>query len=85
MSAIATTAKAAGISYDDASILQTASVDFLLAAARGRIDLNGMARAELASRGLGPDGKWVGFDAAAAAITAGQPVLEAGLPPVALP
>jgi hypothetical protein len=66
MSAIATAAKAAGISYDDAAILQTASVDFLLAAARGRIDLNGMARAELASRGLGPDGKWVGFDAAAA-------------------
>lgn len=47
-------------------ILQTAHTELLLAAARGTIDLNLLARSELASRVLGIDGSWIGFEAAAA-------------------
>lgn len=36
----------------------------LVAAANGEIDLNELARAEMANRGLGRDGKWIGFNAA---------------------
>jgi hypothetical protein len=53
-----------GINRDEASLLQTASAAFLLAVARGEIDLNAFARHELASRGLGKSGEWVGFNAA---------------------
>lgn len=63
----AQTARIAGIAGDDAMILQTAHPQLLAAAARGEIDLNLLARAELASRGLGRDGHWVGFEAAEAA------------------
>ena len=34
------------------------------AAARGELDLNRLARVELASRGLDRDGVWVGFERA---------------------
>lgn len=61
----AATATLAGINYDDAAIFQIAHTNLLLAAAHGRIDLNAMAREELAARGIGKDGKWVGFRAAA--------------------
>jgi hypothetical protein len=61
----ATAAKAAGVSIDDALVLQVAHLDLLLAAADGRVDLNALAREALASQGLGRRGKWVGFDAAA--------------------
>ncbi len=53
-----------GITFDEASLLQTASTTFLLAVARGEVDLNAMARFELACRGLGKDGVWVGEVAA---------------------
>ena len=46
--------------------LQTLPAPVLAAAARGDIDLNAIARAELANRGLDWAGKWVGFDKAAA-------------------
>ena len=36
----------------------------LAAAARGEIDLNRLAREELAARGLDNKGVWVGFDRA---------------------
>ena len=52
---------------DDARILQTAAIELLLAAADGRVDLNELAREELANRGLGRKGDWVGFEAAAKA------------------
>jgi hypothetical protein len=45
--------------------LQPIPAAVLAAAARGEIDLNDLARQELASRGLDHDGKWVGFERAA--------------------
>jgi hypothetical protein len=36
----------------------------LVHAAAGLLDLNLIAREELASRGLGLDGRWLGFEAA---------------------
>jgi hypothetical protein len=64
---IAAAAKLADITYDEAAILQTCHTNVLLAAAAGKIDLNAMARAELANRGLDTSGKWVGFREAAIA------------------
>jgi hypothetical protein len=53
-----------GITLDDALLLQTAPTTFLLAVARGQVDLNAMVRHEMVSRGLGKDGVWVGEVAA---------------------
>ncbi len=55
-------------SQDDNSAsayVQTIPSDILAAAARGEIDLNKIARAELANRGLNWQAKWVGFPEAA--------------------
>lgn len=49
----------------DENVLQTASTQLLLMVADGQIDLNLLARLELANRGLDADGKWVGFKKAA--------------------
>ena len=46
-------------------IFSMTSTDLLLAAAAGLIDLNQLAREQLANRGLNAEGKWVGFDRAA--------------------
>jgi hypothetical protein len=46
--------------------MQIAATAVLAAAARGEIDLNAIARRELANRGLDLQGKWVGFQQAAA-------------------
>lgn len=46
---------------DEVLILQSAHVKLLAAAARGEVDLNALARAELTARGLDADGNWVGF------------------------
>jgi hypothetical protein len=46
---------------DELGFLQTALTKVLAAAARGEIDLNRLAREELANRGLDTQGKWVGF------------------------
>ncbi len=54
------------LSPDEALFMQQLPSTFLLAAATGQLDLTRMAREELASRGLGTTGKWVGFDAATA-------------------
>lgn len=51
---------------DELGFIQLADIRVLAAAARGEIDLNKMARNELANRGLNLDGKWVGFKMAAA-------------------
>lgn len=48
-----------------AAYLQTIPSDVLAAAARGDLDLNAIARQELASRGLNWRARWVGFAAAA--------------------
>ena len=46
---------------DELGFIQTALTKVLAAAARGEIDLNQLARKELASRGLDDQGVWVGF------------------------
>jgi hypothetical protein len=47
---------------DKLKFLQIVGADVLSAACRGEIDLNLMAREELAKRGLDEDGRWVGFE-----------------------
>ena len=49
---------------DELGFIQTAFSKVLAAAARGEIDLNRLAREELAARGLDDHGVWVGFDRA---------------------
>ncbi len=49
---------------DEIGFIQIAEAKILVAAARGEIDLNRIAREELASRGLGLHGEWVGFEKA---------------------
>jgi hypothetical protein len=49
---------------DDLGFIQTALNKVLAAAARGELDLNRLAREEMASRGLDREGNWVGFDLA---------------------
>ena len=46
---------------DELGFIQIALTKVLAAAARGEIDLNRLAREELASRGLDDQGVWVGF------------------------
>jgi len=49
---------------DEVGFIQIADAKVLAAVARGEIDLNRIAKEELASRGLGLRGEWVGFKAA---------------------
>jgi len=49
---------------DEIGFIQIAPAKVLAAVARGEIDLNRIAREELASRGLGLRGEWVGFEKA---------------------
>ncbi|GAB4240888.1 MAG: hypothetical protein OHK0028_19190 [Deltaproteobacteria bacterium] len=51
-------------SIDEVGFIQIAPAKVLAAVARGEIDLNRIAREEMASRGLGLRGEWVGFDRA---------------------
>ena len=44
--------------------LQLFRSDLLAAIARGEIDLNHLAKVELASRGLNSNGEWIGFEKA---------------------
>ena len=46
-------------------IFATIHTELLVQALNGEIDLDKLARQEMANRGLGKDGKQVGFDAAA--------------------
>ena len=55
---------AKGFTVDEIGFVQIADSKVLAAAARGEIDLNLIAREEMASRGLGLYGEWVGFKAA---------------------
>lgn len=48
-------------SIDDIGFIQTAAARVLAAVARGEIDLNRIAKEELANRGLDANGAWVGF------------------------
>jgi hypothetical protein len=49
---------------DEIEFIQTATVRALVAAARGELDLNLIAREELAARGLDENGVWIGFEKA---------------------
>ncbi len=49
---------------EELEFIQTGPTALLAAAARGELDLNRLARVELASRGLDRDGVWVGFERA---------------------
>jgi len=49
---------------DEVGFIQIAHAKVLAAVVRGEIDLNLIAREELASRGLGLKGEWVGFERA---------------------
>ena len=49
---------------DEVGFIQIAMTKVLAAVARGELDLNQLAREELASRGLDDKGVWVGFDRA---------------------
>lgn len=52
-------------SVDEIGFIQTAPTAVLAAVARGEIDLNRIAREELAGRGQDTNGRWVGFERAA--------------------
>lgn len=58
---------------DELGFIQLADTKVLAAAARGEIDMNKLARQELANRGLDTQGKWVGFKAAAEIAEQAQP------------
>ena len=49
---------------DEIGFIQIADAKILAAVARGEIDLNRIAREEMAARGLGLHGEWVGFQKA---------------------
>jgi hypothetical protein len=49
---------------DEIGFIQIADAKVLAAVARGEIDLNRIAKEELAARGLGLHGEWVGFEKA---------------------
>lgn len=51
-------------SVDEIGFIQIADSKVLAAVARGEIDLNKIAREEMACRGLDLNAKWVGFDKA---------------------
>jgi hypothetical protein len=48
-------------SVDEIGFIQIADAKVLAAVARGEVDLNRIAKEELAARGLGLHGEWVGF------------------------
>ena len=49
---------------DEIGFIQIADAKVLAAVARGEIDLNRIVKEELAARGLGLHGEWVGFQKA---------------------
>ena len=61
-------AEQTALTQDELLSIQTLPIKLILAAANGQIDLNEMARDELANRGLDLTGKWVGFEKARATL-----------------
>lgn len=49
---------------DEIEFIQAATVRVLVAVSKGELDLNIIAREELAKRGLDQNGFWVGFERA---------------------
>jgi len=56
--------KPTAFTIDELGFIQIAKTDVLSAVAKGELDLNQLARQEMANRGLDKDGHWVGFDKA---------------------
>jgi hypothetical protein len=52
---------AGSFTVDEIGFIQIADAKVLAAVARGEVDLNRIAKEELAARGLGLHGEWVGF------------------------
>ncbi|MFN5745743.1 MAG: hypothetical protein ACK443_06605 [Methylococcaceae bacterium] len=66
-----TTPSIAAMSYskgrftlDEIEFIQAATVKVLVAVGKGELDLNLIAREELAQRGLDQNGLWIGFERA---------------------
>ena len=53
-----------GFTVDEIGFIQIAMTKVLAAVARGELDLNRLAKEELAARGLDNQGVWIGFDRA---------------------
>ena len=53
-----------GFTVDEVGFIQIAMTKVLAAVARGELDLNRLAKEELAARGLDDKGVWIGFDRA---------------------
>ena len=53
-----------GFTVDEVGFIQIALTKVLAAVARGELDLNRLAKEELAARGLDDKGVWIGFDRA---------------------
>lgn len=51
-------------SIDEIEFIQGATIKVLVAASNGQLDLNRLARQELAKRGLDQNGIWIGFELA---------------------
>ena len=60
-----TTEAATTFTVDELGFIQLALNKVLVAVANGELDLNNLARKELANRGLDKQGNWVGFAQAA--------------------
>ena len=56
--------EATTFTVDELGFIQIALNTVLVAVANGELDLNDLARKELANRGLDKQGQWVGFDKA---------------------
>ncbi len=56
------TEAAATFTVDELGFIQLALNKVLVAVANGELDLNNLARKELADRGLDKQGQWVGVD-----------------------
>ena len=50
-----------GLTAEQLSTIQLFDTVVLAAVAAGKLDLNRLAREELADRGMNPEGRWVGF------------------------
>ncbi len=59
-----TTEAATTFTLDELGFIQLALHKVLVAVANGELDLNNLARKQLATRGLDKQGQWVGFDKA---------------------
>ncbi len=49
------------LTQDELLSIQVLPINLILAAANGQIDLNALAREQLADRGLDLSGAWIGF------------------------